>query len=92
MKMCLYLYLIMIFSNTVVGAAKPPEDTSRLYILQDVENKEWCGYDTLAQWQSKVDKLAGADTAFVDFKDSHPIVVQYTQQDREGGDSVISIC
>jgi hypothetical protein len=67
----------------VLGAA----GTSTLYVLNNPQKNQWCGYVDEKRWQSDVDTYNALEVASIEFQGTSPRIIKITEEDDpEAGD------
>jgi len=74
---------------TSVSWSAPPRsvDGPTVYVLNNPQKQQWCGYLDQKLWRSQIDENGALETASVEFSDGHPRRIKFTEEDDpESGD------
>jgi hypothetical protein len=68
-------------------SSSPSADLPTLYVLNNPQSNQWCGYLNEKIWRSDIDEYGALKTASVEFHETHPRLVKLTEADNpEAGD------
>lgn len=86
MKRLLITGVLTITSLQSVGAAGSA-GLSTLYVLNNPQRNQWCGYVDEKRWHSDVDTYNALEVASIEFQGTHPRIIKITEEDDpEAGD------
>ena len=86
----LYFMGLFLTCAAVTGTAFWQSANKNVYLMEDDEHHQWCGYRTEAAWRSEVDAVSSSVFAIVDYANDHVASIRLTTGDTPGaGDWVV---